>query len=158
MKKIKIEIKWAIIFIVMMLLWMVLERLVGLHDKHIDKHMIYTNIVAIPAILIYVLALLDKRKNFYAGSMTYIQGLVSGLVITLIIAIFTPLSQYITIAFITPEYFPNVIDFSVENGLMNQKDAETYFSLNNYIKQALIGAAIMGIVTSAIVAIFVRKK
>jgi len=158
MKKIKIEIKWAIIFVVMMLLWMVLEKLFGLHDKHIDKHMIYTNLVAIPAILIYVFALLDKRKNFYGGSMSYIQGLVAGLIITLIITIFTPLSQYITISFISPEYFPNMIDYSTEKGLMSQEDAVSYFSLNNYIKQSIIGGAIMGIITSSIVAIFTRKK
>lgn len=158
MKKIKIEIKWAIIFVVMMLLWMLLERLFGLHDKYIDKHMTYTNLVAIPAILIYVFALLDKRKNFYAGSMSYLQGLVSGLIITLIVTIFAPLTQYITSTFITPDYFSNAIDYTVENGLMSQEDAENYFNLNSYIKQSVIGAPIMGIVTTAIVAIFTRKK
>lgn len=158
MKNIKIEIKWAIIFIVMMLLWMVLERVVGLHDKHIDKHMIYTNFVAIPAIIIYVLALLEKRKKFYAGSMTYLQGFVSGMIITIIVTVFTPLSQYVTSAFISPEYFSNAISYSVENGLMSQTDAENYFNLNSYIKQSVIGAPLMGLVTTAIVAIFVRKK
>jgi hypothetical protein len=158
MGKIKIEIKWAIIFTIMMLLWMLLEKIAGLHDQYIDKHMIYTNFVAIPAILIYVFALLDKRKNFYAGSLSYVQGLVSGLIITLIITILSPLSQYITIAFITPEYFPNVIEYSVKTGMMSQEDAEAYFNLNSYIKQAVIGSSLMGVVTSAIVAIFVRKK
>jgi len=158
MGKYKIEIKWAFIFIGMMLLWMLLERLVGLHDQHIDKHMIYTNFVAIPSIIIYVFALLDKRKNFYNGKMTYLQAFISGLVITFIVTIFTPLSQYITSTIITPEYFANAIDYSVKTGMMNQGDAEEYFNLNSYIKQSVIGAPIMGILTSAIVAIFVRKK
>jgi hypothetical protein len=158
MGKIKIEIKWAVIFMAMMLLWMVLEKLVGLHDQHIDKHMIYTNFVAIPAIIIYVFALLDKRKNFYRGSMTYIQGLVSGLIITLIVTVFTPLTQYITTTFITPDYFNNAIDYTVSSGMMSQEEAENYFNTNSYIKQAVVGAPIMGIVTTAIVAIFARKK
>ena len=38
---------------------------------HIDKHVVYTNFYALPAILVYVFALLDKRKNFYNGKMTY---------------------------------------------------------------------------------------
>lgn len=158
MGKYKIEIKWAFIFIGMMLLWMLMEKLVGLHDTHIDKHMIYTNFVAIPSIIIYVFALLDKRKNFYDGKMTYLQSFISGLIITFIVTIFTPLSQYLTSTFITPEYFANVIEYSVDNGIMNQEDAEAYFNMNSYIKQAVIGAPIMGIITTAIVSIFVRKK
>jgi len=71
MKNLKIEIKWAIIFSVIGLLWMFLEKLVILHSTHIDKHMYLTNLYVIPAIIVMVLALKDKKKNFYAGQMTY---------------------------------------------------------------------------------------
>ena len=63
MKKFALEIKWGVIFTIVLLLWMVMEKLLGWHGKHIDKHAIYTNFFAILAILIYVLALLEKRKN-----------------------------------------------------------------------------------------------
>jgi len=135
MKNIKIEIKWAIIFSITLLVWMVLERLVGLHSVHIDKHMIYTNFFAIPAIAIYVFALLDKRKNFYNGIMTYKQGLIAGLIITLIVAALSPLTQYITSIYITPEYFPNVIEYVVSHGEMTQEAAEKQFNLQSYIIQ-----------------------
>ena len=46
----KIEIKWALIFSVMGLLWMLLEKLSGLHGKYIDYHQYLTNLFAIPAI------------------------------------------------------------------------------------------------------------
>jgi hypothetical protein len=142
----------------MMLLWMVMERIVGLHDVHIDKHAIYTNFVAIPAIIVYVLALLDKRKNFYEGKMTYMQGFISGIIISIIVTIFSPLTQYITSTIITPEYFTNVINYSVSQGMMTQTEAEEYFNLKSYMIQVLIGTPIMGIVTAAIVAIFTRKN
>lgn len=158
MEKFRIEIKWALIFVAMGLLWMVLEKAVGLHSTHIDKHATYTNLVAIPAILIYVLALRDKRNNFYDGKMTYQQGLITGLIITVIVALIAPLSQYITNTVITPEYFPNVIAYAVESGIMEQEAAEKYFTLKTYMTQAPIGALIMGAITSAIVAIFMRKK
>ncbi len=157
MSKYKIELKWAIIFTLMMLVWMVLERIAGLHDVHIDKHFIYTNFVAIPAIVIYVLALLDKRKNFYNGTMTYKQGFISGLIISLIVTIFSPLTQYITSTIITPDYFSNVIKYSVSIGEMTQVDAENFFNLKSYIYQVLIATPIMGIITTAIVSIFTRK-
>lgn len=158
MNKIKIEIKWAFIFIIMMLLWMFLERIFGLHDEHIHLHPIFTNFVAIPAIIIYVLALLDKRNNYYNGIMNYKQGFVSGLIITLIVTIFSPLTQYLTSTIISPYYFANVIVYSVNEGLMSQIEAEEYFNLNSYMILVLIGTPVIGIVTTAIVAIFTRKK
>ncbi len=158
MKKIGIEIKWAVIFILMMLFWMVLERIAGLHDENIDMHMIFTNFVAIPAIIVYVLALLDKRKNFYGRKMTYMQGFISGLIITLIVTLFTPLTQYIISTIITPQYFPNIIDYSVQEGIYTREEAEAYFNLNSYIIQSTIFTPVMGVVTTAIVAIFTRKQ
>lgn len=105
MSKYKIEIKWAIIFAFMLILWTLLERLTGLHSEHIDKHPIYTNLGALPAIAIYVFALVDKRKNHYQGKMTYKQGFVAGLIITLIVTVLSPLIQYISSTIISPDYF-----------------------------------------------------
>ena len=158
MKKYAIEIKWGIIFAIATLLWMMLEKGLGWHDELIDKHMIYTNFFAIVAIAIYVIALLDKRKNYYGGKMTWLQGFLTGLWIAVVVAVLSPLTQYITSTIITPEYFPNVIEASVELGKMTQEKAEKYFTLQNYIIQSVAGALIMGAVTSAIVALFVKKK
>lgn len=158
MKNIKIEIKWAIIFALMTLLWMVFERSVGLHDTQIDKHAVYTNFIAIPAISVYVFALLDKRKNFYHGKMTYLQGFICGLIITLFVTVLSPLTQYITSTIITPDYFENAIAYGVSTGKTTPEAAEDYFNLENYIIQGLIGAPFMGLITTALVAIFTRKK
>jgi len=158
MNKFKLEIKWALFFTIMSLLWMLLERLLGLHDVHIEKHAIYTNFIAIPSILIYVLALFDKRKNYFKGTLSYKQGFICGLIITFIITLLVPLSQYITSTIITPNYFSNAINYAVENELMSKDDAMQFFNLKNYIIQGLIGAPIMGFLTTAIVAIFTRKK
>ncbi len=158
MKNIKIEFKWAIIFTLMMLLWMALERLAGLHDKNIEYHYIVTNFVAIPAIAVYVLALLDKRKNYFEGKMTYKQGFLTGLIMTLFVTALSPLTQIFTVSVITPEYFPNMIEYTVEEGKMTREAAGANFNLNSYLLQTLIFTPVMGIVTTAIVAIFTRKK
>ncbi len=158
MKKIAIEIKWGITFFAAILLWAVLEKITGLHSTYIDKHMTFTNLFAIVAILIYVLALLDKRKSFYGNKMTWIQGFVSGIIIAVVVAILSPLGQVLTHEYLSPEYFPNVIAYSVKTGNQTQVEAEAYFNLKNYIKMSVIGALMMGVITSAIVAIFTRKK
>ncbi len=158
MKKFTIEIKCAILFVIMMLLWMLMEKLTGLHDVNIEKHPIVTNLIAIPAILMYVFALLDKRKNYYGGYMSYLQGFTSGVIITVIITLITPLTQYITSTLISPDYFSNMIEYSVEKGLMNREDAVNYFNLSNYMIMSTWGAFVMGLITTAIIAIFTKKK
>ncbi len=153
-----IEIKWALIFVVVSMLWMLGERLAGLHSTHIDKHSVLTNLFAVPAILIYYLAIRDKKLNYYHGKMRFMPGLWSGIYLSLIVTLFVPITQYITSVIITPEYFPNAIAYTVNSGQMNQIEAEKYFSLSNYIFRSMISAPILGVVTSAFVTIFIRTK
>ena len=159
MKNLRIEIKWAIIFSAMGLFWMLLEKLSGLHGKYIDYHLYLTNLFAIPAIIVMVMALKDKKKNFYDGRMTYKQGLISGIILSVIIAMLSPLTQWVTSYVITPEYFPNVIKRSVEIGYYKTTaEAEANFNYQNYAVQGAMGALVMGIVTTAIPMIFIRTK
>lgn len=158
MKNLKIELKWAVIFIVMQLSWMLMERILGYHHEKIDQHVTISSFIFIPAILIYVLALIDKRRNYYKGTMNYLQGFITGLFITLFVSLVSPLTQLFVSTVISPEYFPNIIAYSVKEGIMTQEAAEAYFSLKNYIFQTIIATPIMGIMTSALVALFTIKK
>lgn len=153
-----LELSWALIFILAMLLWALFERAIGLHSVHIGVHPIYTNFFAVIAILIYVLALRQKRDRFYAGHMTWLQGFYCGLMITLIIALLTPLTQWLVHSVISPHFFVNAATHAVDTGMMEASDAGAYFNLTSYIVQAFFGALIMGIVTSAVVAFFVRSR
>ena len=55
-------------------------------------------------------------------------------------------------------YFENMIRYAVESGLQTQEEAESYFNLQNYMIQSIIAIPVMELATSAIVAIFTRKK
>ncbi|MEO2064677.1 MAG: DUF4199 domain-containing protein [Christiangramia sp.] len=158
MKKFAIEIKWGIIFTIVALLWMFLEKQLGWHDELIAKQAIYTNFFGIIAIIVYVLAIRDKKKNFYQGDMTWTQGFISGMVVSVVVAILSPLAQYISLEVISTEYFPNVIDYAVENGKMTPENAEAYFNLKSYIIQSFFFSLVVGIVTSAIIALFLRSR
>ena len=158
MKNIRIEIKWGILFILSGLLWMWFEKVMGWHDVHIDQHATYTMLYAPIAIAIYVFALLDKKRNFYRGKMSYLQGFISGLIITLVVVILSPFSQYLTSEYISPDFFQNMIHYSVESGALTQEAAEANFNLKNYLVMSVIGAAALGLITSAIVALFTRSK
>lgn len=143
----------------MTLVWMLSEKLSGLHGKYIDYHLYLTNLFVIPAIWFMVLALKDKKKNFYNGNVSYKQGLISGIIVSAIIALLSPLTQWITSFVITPEYFPNVIKRSVELGYYKTiAEAEANFNYKNYAINSTIFAFVFGIVTSAVAMIFIRTK
>ena len=159
MKKIRIEIKWAIYFALMTLAWMVLEKLSGLHGKYIDYHLYLTNLFLISSIWFMVLALKDKKNNYFTGNMSYKQGLISGIIISAIIALLSPLTQWIISYVITPAYFPNVIKRSVELGYFKTiAEAEANFNYKNYAINSTIFAFVFGIVITAIAMIFIRTK
>src|SRR6056297_979560 len=158
MKKLKTEIKWGFIFTGVMLLWMAFERLMGWHGENIEQHATMSMVFALFAVAIYVFALLDKRNNDLGGYMTWSQGFASGFWITLVVVILSPLAQYITHTVISPDFFSNMTDYAVESGNMTREQAESYFSMRNYLMQSAVGALGLGVVTSAVVAIFTKKK
>lgn len=158
MKKIKIELKWSVVFTITIILWMLLEKTLGWHEEQISDHYWLTMLFAPFAIFMYLLEMREKRRRVYSGKMTWLQGFVTGVILSVFIALLSPLSQYITHNFITPKYFNNVIEYSVTNDLMTRTKANDYFNINSYIFQSAIGALGFGIATAAIVAIFVRKK
>ena len=159
MMNLRIEIKWAFIFSLTALVWMLLEKWSGLHSVYIDYHFYLTNLFAIPAIWVMVLALKDKKYNFFQGQITYFQGLLSGLLLSLFIAFLSPITQWVTIFVISPEYFPNVIERSVELGYFKTiEHAQTNFNYENYAKQSFIGSLVMGVLTTAVAMIFIRNS
>ena len=158
MVSVRMEIKWAVIFTLSGLIWMGFEKLMGWHDEHFQDQAIYTNLYALVAIAVYVLALYDKRNNYYGGIMTWRQGFKSGLLLTLFVTLMAPLAQYITSTYITPEYFDKAIAYAVQSGNSTAESAESYFNLKNYVIYATAGALIMGIITSAVVALFIKRN
>ncbi len=158
MKKIQIEIKWAVIFLITMLCWMLLEKTLGWHEDQIADHEWLTLFFLPFAILIYLLALREKRRRVFGGKITWLQGFISGVILSVFVALLSPIAQYITHNYITPEYFNNVIEYSVTNDMMTRTKANEYFNINSYMWQSAFGALGFGVVTAAVVAIFVQKN
>ncbi|MCW3074087.1 MAG: hypothetical protein JWP69_1156 [Flaviaesturariibacter sp.] len=65
--------------------------------------------------------------------------------------------QLASFEFITPNYFTTATQYAVSSGALTQPEAEAYFNLRNYLIQGTLATPVMGIVTTAIVAIFTRR-
>ena len=158
MKNFSIEIKWGVLFSIVSLAWMLLEKTVGLHDQYIAKQAMYTNLFGLVAIGIYILALSDKKKNFYKNKMTWKQGFLSGMALSVVVSLLSPVVQYLSFTYITPTFFSHIISYAVANKVQTQTQAEAYFNLKSYIIQGIFGALSMGVITAAIVALMVKTK
>lgn len=158
MKKFKIEIKWAVIMSIIFLAWMTLEKQLGFHDEKIKWQMFFTMLIIFPNFILYYLALKDKKVNFYKGEMNWRQGFISGVVISFVVVIFSPITQYITHEFITPNYFDKLIALSVESKRLTLEEAKSYFNLTAYIWQSISGGLSFGVVIGAIVAYILKTK
>jgi len=156
--KLKLEVKWSILFTLMYLGWMFIEKITGLHNRNIEHHSIYTNLIAIPAFVIYLLALIDKKKHYFNGTMTFKQGFKSGCIITVFVAIIGPIRQYIALKWLIPDFFENSIEHAVSTGNSTFEEASNYFNLKNYILITFFADLFMGVLTSVVAAIFVKTK
>lgn len=156
MKRFLPEVVWALIFSAVMVVWLALERFAGLHGEHIEHHATVSALFALPAIVVYVLALRSRRLKPEAV-LGWWPAFAFGLRMTVLIALLSPAVQWLIHTVITPDYFSNVADYAVATGELTAQQAAAQFSLNGYMIQGVVGALVMGIVTSAIVAIFQRK-
>ncbi len=158
MKAIQIELKWAVLFTAMSIGWIFLEKAVGLHDEYLEHHPIYTNLFAIPAIIFYVLALKEKKKKFYKSHFKYKNVLISGIILSLIITLLAPLGTYVSVEYVSPDFFENAIKKSVEIEYFTEQEAIEYFNTSNYMLQSLMFTPLFGLLTTLVVGIFIRTK
>ena len=152
----KTEIKWGVIFSVMTILWIALEKLTGLHDQRIQWHPYLTNLIAIPAIWIYVLAIREKRQQL-GGQISFKQILVFGLLVSVVVAALSPLAQWICFTFITPNFFQNAIQAGVAQG-QKLGDLQAFFNASSYRVQGVVGALMIGLLTTLILGAIMRSK
>ncbi len=158
MKNYSIEIKWAIRFSLLTLAWAIGEKFMGLHDERIADYALYTNLFGLPALLFFVMALKEKKKYFFNGTMTWTQGFVSGIILSFIIALLTPLTQYVIYKSITPHFFETIIAYKLKSGFITEAVAKQYFNLKTYMFQNSFSNLSLGICSGALVSLFLRTK
>ena len=157
-RKLRLEIKWAIIFSIVSITWFLVEKFLGFHDKNINKQLAFSYVFIIPAILVYVLAIRQKKKNVFNGTMTWKQGTVSGIYISFFVAVLSLMINYICLEYVSPNYLTNMAEYVVKSKVMTPSDAANYFNIKSYLLEGVSGALSIGVVTSAIVAFFLQTK
>ncbi len=153
----KTEIKWGLIFALVLFLWICLEYAVGLHDKYIASHQYMSFIFIIPAVLMVYLAIREKRRTL-GGNISFTQAFLCGLGVSVVVSLLSPLIQYIFHRYVNPNFFNDFINYAVNNGKATLEQAQAYFNLKSYMIQGSVGALVMGVITSLILAAIMRSK
>lgn len=156
MSNVKIEAKWGIILGLVTFVVFFLSKILGWQTAAtFDKHLS----IAFGAFLIgnlgcLFLGLKEKREKDLGGVMTYIQGIKSGAIITVIAAIMGSLLLFVFANFLNPNFLPAMTEFSISKGEM---EAGQVMTITAFLSQFFTHSLIIGIVFSAIVAFFTKK-
>lgn len=157
MKKLIIEVKWAFIYIAMTFIWALIGKLLGFHGRAVEYNVYFNSLLIIPSIVIYILALKEKKRVYFKNNMNLKQGFLSGLILTLFITILGPLTPVFT-NIISPDFFHNLNNYAVTHNIMNEVEASREYNLISFIIQGLIAAPSFGILYTLIIAAVLSRK
>lgn len=153
----RIEIKWGVLFSLAGLLWLGGERLMGLHGERIAWHAGLTNLFFFPAVTMMYLAIRERRRAL-GGQIHFFAALVSGTIVSLVVALLSPLAQFIGHRWISPHFFERASAHAVSTGKLTIEQADRYFNLSSYMLQASLGAIVAGLLTSLVLALLMRTS
>ena len=151
------ELRYAFYTAAFSFIWLMLEYVVGLHDRFIDYHPVVTLFAVFIPIVTYYLGLRKKRNVDYDGSITLGQCFKAGMIMTVVLALLTVVFQVAFHYLINPAFFDNMINHAVERAARNGKDtneafeaARENFNLRSYMLQSGIGMLVFGTLLTGI--------
>ncbi len=157
MKSFLPEVGYGLVLGLATLVWISLEFAVGLHTKYISYHGIVTNFFAVIPIYLMWRALKHRRDVLEGGQILWWQGLMSGMIISVVAGALGGPMIWIFIKFVNPNFFAAMIEYLVKTGYYAKSEhAEAYFNLAGYAIQATLGPVILGFFTSVILTAIAR--
>lgn len=155
--KMPLELRYALLISLGMLLWLALEAVLGFHDKYIAYHP-YVTMLALAIPIVFSRMAVRDKKEVQGGTISFKQALITGLVITVLAAILAVPVQLVFHYWINPHFFEDMINYAVVNGKSSAQQAAMFFNLTSYIIQSVVGTLIFGSVVALVVALLMRTK
>ena len=89
--------------------------------------------------------------------MTWQQGLLSGVILAIFAMILTPFALYFSLKYVNPDFFKNMINYSVSKG-MKLENAQAMFDITAYMIFATFGTFSFGILFAGLASSLVKTK
>ena len=156
MTKNAFEIKWAFVLTIAQLLWIVCEKQIGLYTTHIEDFSVYTHLFFVPALVVYLLALLEIKNKHANGTITYRQGLFAGLRIMYISTMLSPIT--ITFRFVFFDLLSNLNSYFFDKTAISPGDTGDSSAFLWILILGLTATPVTGFILSTIIPLFIRGK
>lgn len=147
----------AVAYFFLFIFWKAVEKLLGMHENNIHLYPVFSDLILIPIVVIYISGMRNFRIGM-GGKVSYLNALGFGLMTTLFIVIFTPMSVWIFDQFINPNFYASMIQYQVQQKLSSLQIAQQSFNHENFKESMIIGNIVTGAILSAIIAFFSAKK
>jgi len=159
MSNFRIEIKYAVLISLLMLLWLSIEFMVGLHEDPLIQYHRYVTMLALIIPIVSARMAVRDKLDLLNGKISFKQAFLTGFLIAFFAAVLSIPSQVIFHKLINPDFFDNMINYSAKRAGSLQMDmskarqeAEMYFNLTSYIIQSGLGTLVFGTVIAAVMA------
>ena len=152
---IKIEFRYSVLTALLLLLWLLIEYVAGLQDNYIAFHPYVSLLAYAIPVFTFRLALLDKMEQ-KSGGLTYGQAFLCGFIMTIFFCALTVPVQLVFHKYINPDFFSNMILYTVKNSKQSPEQAALFFNLKSYIAESVVANFVMGIIISAVLTFKMR--
>lgn len=153
----KLELKWVTIIFVVHIVWHIFERVLGFYG---DRSA-YEEFAGFGFLLVYSLLMLlaiFNLKSRNGGLLNRRQGFLSGLFISLIMVVLSPLMVAILAFGIQPDYFNIMIANALENGEYQAYEAAALeYSYWGVVKLYMAGYLLVGSLSGAFWSFLLHK-
>lgn len=163
----KTEMKYGLIIAAISAIWLILQDLVGLHDKYIQYQSMVSWLGFIITIGGLFFAIKTKRDKEFGGSIAYGQCIKTGLLTSLVSGFLSSIFTLIFFKFINPGFLTALLELQhqelLDKGLPSESvDAamsmmEMMFSPAIMTIMGFVSALIGGLIISLILGAFLKK-
>lgn len=166
--QVSLEVRNGILIAFGGFLWLLLENLLGLHNKYLDfQPLVSWLIILIPLTGIYF-TLKYKRDKLQQGSITFIESLRSSSIVTTAVSLTSPLFVWLYIGAVNPAFLllkqendlKIIRDSQIDaNTLLIREDAiKKGYETISYLSSSFVFALAVCLSLSIVLSILIRKK
>ncbi len=148
---IKIEFRYAVLTSLLMLLWLIVEYVVGLQDTFIAFYPYVSLLSFLIPFFTYRLALIEKIEQKF-GKLSFMQAFLSCFLMTVFVSLLSIPVQLAFLKLINPDFLSSMILYASKSGKQTMESAAYYLNVSTFTSESVLADFVTGTIISLIMA------